>query len=441
MIAFLKRLCKDRRGNVLIIAGAGLPLLVGAAGLATDTIEWALWKRQLQRAADSAALAGVYTRIRNDDQTAVEGAVGDDLALNHHTGIDLRPGSPDVDLLGDSGDMNNRVQVALEVQRELPFSSMFMATAPIIRATAIAASVPGTDEYCVVALENNPGRTGITIGGSSNINMNCGFISNSPSANSSAINNGTASQVTASVMATVGGSQHSTNWNVDRYDPYTEPVADPYANINPTPSEMSSCAASPPALTDSSPTSAYSGSTLCVSSINVASGRNLDLGSNKTIYVTGQNASTAGNVALHGNLKCDNCTIILTNKDMSSTAKIGTFDMQAQSTLDISAPTTGKYRGIAVFQDRRATEPSGSASPNNFNGGGSQVIEGALYFPKQQLSYSGNGTATAVCTRFVTRRIIFTGNSTATNHFERGSNCAAVGLDPIEGGRRIRLVG
>ncbi len=116
MIAFVKRLREDRRGNVLAIVGAALPLLVGAAGLATDTIEWVLWKRQLQRAADSAALAGVYTRIANDDETAVEGAVDTDLTLNHHTGIGLRTGFPEVNLLADDGDMAERVEVVLEVQ-------------------------------------------------------------------------------------------------------------------------------------------------------------------------------------------------------------------------------------------------------------------------------------------------------------------------------------
>ena len=60
MIGFFRKLLKDRRGNALVIAGAALPLIVGAAGLANDTIQWTLWKRQLQRAADSAALAGVY---------------------------------------------------------------------------------------------------------------------------------------------------------------------------------------------------------------------------------------------------------------------------------------------------------------------------------------------------------------------------------------------
>ena len=63
MISSLKRLWRDRRGNSLAIAGAALPLVLGSAGLASDTIQWTLWKRQLQRAADSAAMAGVYAKV------------------------------------------------------------------------------------------------------------------------------------------------------------------------------------------------------------------------------------------------------------------------------------------------------------------------------------------------------------------------------------------
>ena len=56
---FMTKIWHDKRGNALIIAAAALPLLIGSAGLATDTIQWALWKRQLQRAADSAARLNV----------------------------------------------------------------------------------------------------------------------------------------------------------------------------------------------------------------------------------------------------------------------------------------------------------------------------------------------------------------------------------------------
>ena len=437
MISFLKRLLRDRRGNVLVIAGAGLPLLVGAAGLATDTIQWAMWKRQLQRAADSGAIAGVYDRNANGDSSAnTQAAVLHDLSLNHHTGL-AWVNNPVVTFPADSGDMTNLVDVVLTVSKPLPFSGMFLDDAPVITATARAASVPGSDEYCVVALENSSTKTGITIGGNTKIEMDCGFISNSPSSNKSAINNGNAAQVDASVIASVGGMQYSTNWTVDKYDPYATAVTDPYASLDPAMSEMSGCASNPPAATEA--TSVPTGTaTLCFGSITVSSNQTWDLGSDKTIFVTGRNANTAGGVVLHGTLTCDNCTIILSNKDASSTAKIGQFDMRAQSALDITAPTSGKYRGIAVFQDRRASDVNQS---NTFNGGGTQAIEGALYFPSQELTYSGNGSATALCTRFVGRRVTFTGTSAALNRFEKGSNCAGLfGNDPIGGGRRVRLV-
>ena len=434
---FFKRILGDTRGSTLMIAAASLPVVIGSAGLATDTIQWTLWKRQLQRAADSAAIAGVYQRMKTDTQAQVEAAVTNDLEINDHTGI-IRL-SEDTDLLADAGDMQDRVRVNLQIQKELPFSSIFMAAPPIITAIGTAASVPGTDEYCVISLEPTAIRTGITIGGNTKISMNCGMISNSPAANS-ALSNGNSSSVTATVIAAVGGVQASSRWNVAKYDPYVSAVEDPYASINPTAPEMSNCANNPPALTDATP-NAETLAGGCFSSINVASGRPLTLGSG-TYYITGHNANTAGNVVIHGTLTCDGCTIVLTNKNMSTTAKIGNFDMQAQSTLDISAPTgtTDKYRGIAVFQDRRATDGNGANNSNRFNGGGAQVVEGALYFPSQQVTYNGNGTATATCTRFVSRRIIFSGNSAVENKFERGANCAGSGLDPIGGGRRVRLV-
>ena len=73
MIRFFRKLWQDRRGNALVIAGAALPIVVGVAGLATDTIQWALWTRELQRAADSAAFAGVYANVQGNSSECVQG--------------------------------------------------------------------------------------------------------------------------------------------------------------------------------------------------------------------------------------------------------------------------------------------------------------------------------------------------------------------------------
>ena len=42
MIKFFRKLWRDRRGNALVIAAAALPLVIGSAGLASDTIQWVL---------------------------------------------------------------------------------------------------------------------------------------------------------------------------------------------------------------------------------------------------------------------------------------------------------------------------------------------------------------------------------------------------------------
>src|SRR5690348_15350125 len=142
MIGFLRRLLKDRRGNVLAIACACMPLVIGAAGLATDTIEWTLWKRQLQRAADSAAFAGVYDRASatGGATTNTPAAVCRDLSVNLHTWMNLLATSPCSGSVGsyttlsypaDTTYVTNQVAVTLKVQQPLPFSSMFMSAAPV----------------------------------------------------------------------------------------------------------------------------------------------------------------------------------------------------------------------------------------------------------------------------------------------------------------------
>src|SRR5215213_3813442 len=152
MVSLFRKLLRNKRGNALVIAGAALPLVVGAAGLASDTIHWTLWKRELQRAADSAAIAGVYERLQANSTAGVDAVVDHDLELNHHTGdiggvaLAMEDEYPKIDFPADAGDMVDQVHVELAVRKVLPFSSLFMPEAPVIHAEATAASVPGSDE-------------------------------------------------------------------------------------------------------------------------------------------------------------------------------------------------------------------------------------------------------------------------------------------------------
>ena len=145
---------KDKRGNSLVIAAAFLPVLMGSAGLATDTIQWALWKRELQRAADLAAIAGVYDRVQNDGETGQTGpAVNKDLTLNQQTGLALLAGYPKLTFPGDDANGTNQVKVELAVKKRLAFSGMFMSQVPEITTAATAAAVTSEMEICMLGLE------------------------------------------------------------------------------------------------------------------------------------------------------------------------------------------------------------------------------------------------------------------------------------------------
>jgi hypothetical protein len=420
--------------------------VVGAAGLATDTIQWTLWKRQLQRAADSAAIAGVYTRqAANGATSGVSAAVSHDLTIDNHVWMALKTGFPQVTFPADSGVKTNQVQVTLAIQQRLPFSSMFMAAPPTIRAVSTAATVPAGGFPCFDATDTSA-VIGLNFSGNASIESpDCDGFSNANSANTSVAKG--SSDISLRTIGGVGGIQQSNNFHVSAYRPYSPPIPDPFASVTPDPSAMK-CDVGVTTTKGKNTTTTYGayalsdsdngnvgnlktsdGSTAnCFSSISVASNRTLVLPDNQTYYVNG------GDLDIQGSLSCNSCTIVLTNK--SATSPIGNIKVNASAAINMTAPNTGTYKGIAIYQDRRATDCNNC---NKINGNSGSIVQGALYFPSRELEYNGTGTTSAICTMFVAKRLNFSGNSATSNKF-RGMDdpvCAAYGLG---GGQRILMV-
>ena len=434
---FMTNIWNDNRGNAMIIAAAALPLLIGSAGLATDTIQWALWKRQLQRAADSAAIAGVYDRIAAKSTTGTAAAVDKDLGLNNSldsTDFPLQTKTVTFPADDVSNKLKNQVKVELAVRRPLSFSSMFMANAPLIKTAATAAAVSSEGEFCVLSLQNNS-KTGIQATGNATITMDCGMMTNSTSTNAAAGQG--SSLVTATMLAASGGIQESRNWTLSEgYAPYSPALEDPYADLTPDSTDShNNCLVNKGAITGSngSGTNFTEG---CFSGINIGSNKSATLAPG-VYFING------GSVNIQGTLNArDGVTIILGNTNPSATATIGSFDMNANGQMNIEAPKTGKWAGMAVYQDRRAVDnaPTGNitaSSPNKINGNSTNKIRGIVYFPNQQLTYNGDGTGSATCTQFVSKRIYWSGNS-GINNFTK--NCEPFGISAIKTGLRVRLV-
>ena len=441
MLKAFNKLWNNERGNMIVIAAAALPLLVGSAGLATDTIQWALWKRQLQRAADSAAIAGVYNRFQNAGATtSTSAAVTHDLTLNQHTGMTLQGGYPQVTFPANAGSNKNQVRVKLAVRKNLSFSSMFLSAAPLIQATAQAAGVQSSGDFCVLSLQNNS-KTGIQATGNASITMDCGMMTNSTATNAAA-GQGSAS-VTATTIAAAGGIQQSNTWTVQSYQPYAPALEDPYASLDPDSSDFTSCPTNPASLTVNNGNSGGSINATtqgvdghyCLGGLSIQSNRTYTL-SNGIFIISG------GSVNIQGTLNLTNATLVLTNKSNAANATIGTLDMNSSGQINATAPTTGKWAGMAIYQDRRAVDdaPTGNitaSSPNKINGNSTNKIRGVIYFPNQQVTYNGTGTGSATCTQFVAKRLYWSGNS-GLNNFTK--NCTMYGMQAINAPLRVRLV-
>src|SRR4051794_18541156 len=382
MIGFLKKLWRNKRGNALVLAGAALPLIVGSAGLASDTIQWTLWKRQIQRAADSAAMAGVYAIVQGKSVgtcTATDIAtpsytnpVAYDLSKNIHVNI-----TPTCTMPAPTGAFAadpDAVRVDLSVQKQLSFSGMFMSSAPVISASATATVVP-SGKYCAISLIANS-TTGISAGGSATVNLGCGMITNSVSMDA-AVAFGSSS-VTASPVAAVGGIDASDNWGSGTVlQPFTIAAEDPFASVNPpTPSGCQSFNSltqtnsnNPNQTIDM--TAAGSpltpGGTYCIKeggngTLNIQANVTLPSGT----YVLDQTSLNMSNTG--ASLTCHSCTFILTS---STGTSIGSASLNGGK-LDITAPDSGTYKGIAIYQDRRAAQCLNNC--NLINGNASSTL-------------------------------------------------------------------
>lgn len=409
MIRYLKKLWKDRRGNALVIAGAGLPVLVGAAGLATDSIQWVLWKRELQRAADSAAFAGVYAEAEGETvSTAVTADLGKD---NNHTGISLLSGYPQI-AYPTSSSYSDGVQVTLAIQKSLGFSSLFLSTPPTITATATAAMVP-TLNPCAWALDPTSSAA-ITIGGSSSTDLGCPVMSDS-TGTPSVTTNGSSYSFTAPDVAGVGTLPSSIN-GVTTLLPHYISQPDPYAGKYSTSIPSGESCKSLNSQRTGSSKSGYNLSPGCYTDFKLTGTYTLSPG---VYYLDNADFDTTGGATLSGT----GVTIILTGTTP------GSIKTNGNSTIDLSAPTSsncGTYNSVNTCNyENMLFIQSSSATTNNsntINGNASSKLDGTIYAPSGNLTFSGDSAAATQCLMVVGYTLTFTGN---TNIQNSTSGCTA----------------
>jgi Flp pilus assembly protein TadG len=432
----LKDLRSCKRGNALIMVAATAPLLIAASAIGLDTIQVTVAKRQLQRSADSAAMAGASARAQKQTSAAAVAAVDRDLTHNNNMTLTTPRVIENAPTTGTYAGDQRAVRVVLKATRSVPFISFFTGSSMDIEVEATAAAVPD-GIYCVVSLESTS-ATGVTFAGNSAVNLGCGVATNSTGTSAISVNGNP--NVTASPIAARGGVPAASNFlGTTTVIPNSPVQADPFASLaNPT--LPATCA---------NKTVVDTGKNDPFREIEPGCYRGLELKGNVTLkpgtyYIDGDQLSFGSSANVQGN----GVTFVLTSSNIvSNPASAAELKMNAQASVRLTAPTTVSgqpYPGVIIYQDRRASNTDASADGEtdaskadtyHINGGSNSWLDGAIYMPKSNVTFNGGSGLDVRCLRLVTRQIKFSGNTTLTN------NCPT--NDPRRGytGFVIRLVG
>ncbi len=396
--SWLRRLIKSERGNVIVIGATALPLVIGAGAVGLDTIQLGLWKRQLQRAADSAALAGARALMQEKDATA---AATRDLQLNNqwpplggNAVIEPPPAS------GAFAGQTTAVRVILNSQQSLPFWSFFTGSSPTLEASATGAIIT-VGSFCMMALEDRA-VTAINMTGSSTLDLKCGIAANSTAA--IGIDAKGSTNINATDIMSVGGLDvTNSKFGSATVLPYSGVQEDPFAD-RPDPSDMPEskgpCIEAEPGDGELGPG--------CYSSFDLNGKINLKPG---TYYIK----DTLANFGSKARITGEGVTLVFTGEGDN----IGKFDMDGQATLTLSAPKEGSgeaYPGIVLLRDGDRN----TMDTLKINGGQELKLEGAMYFPKTRLWFNGNSDVASKCLQIVAQQLEFKGGANITNDCSDG---------------------
>ena len=392
-------ICRGTSANVATIFALCLPIVLGAAGFGVETSYWYYNSLRLQATADAAAYAGALEQISGSDTPTIIGAATQSAATNG-----LGSGTIVVNTPPASGPNTAKKAVEVIVSQNLDrmFTSIFTQSQVPEQARAVAL-ITNASKSCMTALDPTASQAVLFSGNTSVKVTGCVVMSNSIATDAIKLQGSAALQVDCLISA--GGVSLSNPATTICPAPITQalPVADPFADL-PTPAASNPC--------QNTNKSTLKPGTYC-SGLSLSGSVTLQPG----VYVVQGNLKINANAAVTGS----GVTIFM--------AGSSTVSINGNASVQLSAPTSGTYSGVLFYGDR-----AGSSASSTFNGTADSLLTGAIYFPRQQISYLGNFSGNGGCTQVVADTIQWSGNSTINQ------DCTSLGMRDIPAAQSVALV-
>jgi Flp pilus assembly protein TadG len=425
----LFRRLADTRGNVMMITAMAMPVLIGMAGLVIEGGNWYQITRGMQNAADSAALAA----SSNGGATFVNEA----RAVASNYGYTNGAQNATVNAINTAacptGGATNCYRVTITQQVPLSFSrlvgfqgSTTVGTSRAVMLTAVALAAggsPGTG--CMLTLSPNQQNATLIENNANVINVNCDVYTNSNHAQALRCTNNCiirSDTFTVGGVSTTGGGSLLGATNATGVAGATNP----YASLTQPDVSATPCTTSTTVTT----TSTINPGRYC-GGINLSGNRTLTM--TPGVYLIHSRFNFASGAVLNA---LNGVTIILMDGICVGTGGCAReAGIKSSVTLNIEAPTSGPYSGIAIF----SPGVTGTERLQEFSDNVTMNIRGALLAPNDRWNFHNNALFNAsICTQIIGSRVWFENNA------NMGTDCAGTGTSPIggtPGGGRASLVG
>ncbi len=401
-----RALFRNRKGAVGVIVGLLTPVVLGFAALGVEAGMWFTAKRELQTAADAAAVAAAMELAAGGDADAIETAAETDAARN---GV-AAPDTLAVTTPPESGayaDDDGAVEVVAQRSQAALFSRVFLPQGLSITARAVASGGGSPFAMCFLALDPDDASS-VLLENNAQLPESCGVAVNSASATALRLKNNAKIKGKSSV---VGGYKTENNSSVAEVKTGANPYADPYAGADPGP--LPACSPTPCA--------AAANATVTLNPGRYCGG--CDLGNNATVKLNAGTYFVQGQLKIQNNVKVSGANVTFVLVDGA------TMSLSNNAKITLTAPTTGSLAGVAFMSEADSPYLEQKLSNNV-----TLAVTGAFYFPNQKLTVENNTNTPGGCTQLIAKNLHFKNNADIDNQ------CSGTGVRPIGGGGAVRLV-
>jgi hypothetical protein len=374
------KILREESGQTLIFVALALTSVLGLVGVATDVGLLFHFKRNLQIAADGAAIAGAL-QLKLNPATVSSAATASAAKNGVASGVTVNnpPAS------GPHSGNAAYVEVIITQSEPLFFARVLGLTSMNVAARAVATN--GASNGCMYTL----GTSGTDILMNGNVDLtaaSCSIIDDSSNGSQALLANGNVTLAARSIGVVGGvlnnGGNSITPTPVSGIVPVSNPLASLTAPVNP-----GGCVS----RTVQSNTTLTPG---CYSSLVINGTPTVTL--NAGVYYMTGSVTVNGAPTVNGT----GVTIYLASSSAS-------FIDNGNTTLNLSAPTSGALDGILFYQNPSDTNML------TINGSSTSSLKGIFYAPTANLVVNGSGS-TDFYTAFVVGSLTFNGTGTLLDY-------------------------